>query len=290
MKKNNGVDLPLPRFANLSTGLVESHKANNGRIQKHKKTQNPFFVCGNMGHYAYKCWYFVDGSRGRGRVSGRGRGYRGRGSGRYPYHANQRSSMFPWPVQDSQPPRLTSNEAETSGWRVPPETRQQDQGLKGLNSNPQSREGHHRGGLSGFMKKLKVRSSLAQANDQKNSDAIIDSGATHHFFHSKKSFESYQEITTEKVKGSSGISSIMGKGNVSLLIDGSLVMEAFNTPFFSSNIISVGKISQLYDITFKTEGSRRKEKSLNNQEEKLGRRDFKTANQGWAINPDHSDE
>jgi len=84
----------------------------------------------------------------------------------------------------------------------------------------------------------------------KNPDAYIDSGATHHFFHDRNSFETYTSISQEPVIGATGISEIIGKGIIRLPIDNGIYVEAYHAPKFSSNILSVGLLQKQYDITF----------------------------------------
>jgi len=92
--------------------------------------------------------------------------------------------------------------------------------------------------FGGFMAKLKFRANIAELSDEKTSDAYIDSGATHHFFHRREIFENYTRINDEPVKGASGISKIVGKGMVRLPINKSIFVEAYHALEFSSNILS----------------------------------------------------
>lgn len=103
------------------------------------------------------------------------------------------------------------------------------------------------------MAKIKFKSTLEKFNDEKEPNALIDSGGTHHFFYSKSSFETYEEIPSKKVKSAAGQSSIVGRGTVRLPIDDGITVEAFHAPLFSWNILSVGKLSYMYDITLSTE-------------------------------------
>ncbi len=79
---------------------------------------------------------------------------------------------------------------------------------------------------------------------------ILTSGATHHFFHSKSSFITYERIDTESVKAASSLSKLVGKGTVKLPIDGGIIIEAYHAPDFSANIISVRRLLGSYAIHF----------------------------------------
>ena len=52
----------------------------------------------------------------------------------------------------------------------------------------------------GFMAKIKLKSSVAKCGETKTDDALIDSGGSHHFFHSKKYFNNYQKIDVINVQ------------------------------------------------------------------------------------------
>eukprot|EP00171_Calliarthron_tuberculosum_P001071 IDg1071t1 len=118
-----------------------------------------------------------------------------------------------------------------------------------LNSQPsQPSQPFYDGGYRGFMAKLKFKSNVARCSQDKTKDAYIDSGATHHFFHSRSSFTNYKSIDTENVKAASGFSKIVGKGTVRLPVDGEITIEAYHAPEFSSNIIFVGLISISYRV------------------------------------------
>lgn len=112
------------------------------------------------------------------------------------------------------------------------------------------------------MAKINCRSSLAKCDDQKEPNALIDSDGTYHFFYSKCSFETYEKIPTETFRSAVGQSPIIGRGKFRLPIDGGITVEAFHTPLFSSNILSVGKLSYMYNITFSTEINNSETKSF----------------------------
>ena len=80
--------------------------------------------------------------------------------------------------------------------------------------------------FGGFMEKVKFQSHVAQITEHKTSDAYIDSGATHHFFHRRDSFVLYSPIEEEPVKAAASVSKIVGKGMVKLPINGGILVEA----------------------------------------------------------------
>lgn len=96
------------------------------------------------------------------------------------------------------------------------------------------------------------RCIIAQCSNENLSQMLIDSGATHHFFYSRPSFKSYEKGEVEEVKSSSGLSTIVWKGQVWLLIDDGIYVQAYYTPHFSTNIWSVSLLSEKYNIGFTT--------------------------------------
>lgn len=82
------------------------------------------------------------------------------------------------------------------------------------------------------MAKIKFRSTLARYDDVKETNAVIESGGTKNFYHSKRSFDTYDEIPAEGVKGATGKFTIVGRGKVRLPIDGVIMVEAFDAPLF----------------------------------------------------------
>ena len=89
-----------------------------------------------------------------------------------------------------------------------------------------------------FMAKAKFRSMIAQVADEKTSDAFIDSGATHYFFRSRSVFIKYYPVAEELVKAATGVTKIFGKGLVHLPVNNDMLVEAYQAPKFSSNILS----------------------------------------------------
>lgn len=104
------------------------------------------------------------------------------------------------------------------------------------------------------MAKIK-RSKLASVNVKKTDDVLIDFGATHFFFHSTKYFSTYRNIQEEDVQSASGISRIVGAGQVFIPIDGGMYFEAFHAPEFGENILSVWKLSRFLELEFDSDES-----------------------------------
>ena len=102
----------------------------------------------------------------------------------------------------------------------------------------------------GYMAQAKFRSNIAEISEKKTYDAYIDSGATHHFFHNKSAFLSYSRMPEEIVKGATGETKIVGKGEVKLPIGNGYIIQAYHVPLFSSNIISVGLLQKDFEIMF----------------------------------------
>ena len=114
---------------------------------------------------------------------------------------------------------------------------------------------NNRGSKYGFMAKHKFKSRVATLDSKKTNDAYIDSGATHHFFYARSSFISYETIEPDTVESTSGTSPLIGKGVVYLPIHGGVYMEAYHSPQFASNILSVGQIGTLFDVLFSSSNS-----------------------------------
>ena len=91
---------------------------------------------------------------------------------------------------------------------------------------------------------------VATGSDEKCSDAYIDSGATHQFFHRKSSFITYERIEPESVKAASSTSKLVGKGTTKLPFDNGTIIEAYHAPGFSSNIKSARFLLKTYKVEF----------------------------------------
>lgn len=104
--------------------------------------------------------------------------------------------------------------------------------------------------FSSNMADIKFKSKLAEISVEKTHDSLLYSGPTHHFFHRRTSFVSYNKIKEETVQGASTTSKIVGVGIARLPIDHGLVIKAYHAPEFSLNIISVGLLQRLYEVLF----------------------------------------
>lgn len=100
------------------------------------------------------------------------------------------------------------------------------------------------------MAKAKFRSTVAKCGDMKSNTALIDSGGSHHFFHSKRSFQNYERMEKTNVQAPRELSIIVEKCLVTLLIDGGFYVEAFHAPKLTTNILSVGQLSNSYNVLF----------------------------------------
>lgn len=60
----------------------------------------------------------------------------------------------------------------------------------------------------------------------------------------------YEKIKDEVVNYAYGVSTIIGKGTDRLLFDDGITVQAYHSPKFSTNIISVGKICEKLNILF----------------------------------------
>ena len=100
------------------------------------------------------------------------------------------------------------------------------------------------------MAKLKFRSLVAEVSDEKTSNSIIDSGTTHHFFHRRSSFTTYEPMDSEQVRGANGVSQVVGTGMVKIPIGNCILIEALHVSAFHTNILSVRLISADFEIIF----------------------------------------
>ena len=83
---------------------------------------------------------------------------------------------------------------------------------------------------------------------------LVDSGGTNHFFHSKKFFYDYEGMNEANGQYATETSIIVGEGKAFLPILGGYHVEAFHTPHFTENILSVSLLSEMFDLLFSSEG------------------------------------
>ena len=105
------------------------------------------------------------------------------------------------------------------------------------------------------MVQLKFRSTVATVSKNKSDTSLVDSGGTHHFFHSKTFFRKYEVMYKTNVQSATETSIIAGKGQVFLPIYGGVYVEAYHTPHFAENVLSVSFLSRMFDLLFSSYGS-----------------------------------
>ena len=102
------------------------------------------------------------------------------------------------------------------------------------------------------MAKIKFRSLVAEISEKKTDDGLIDSGATHNFFHSRSSFITYTRMFDVPVEGATGSAKVVGKGTVWVPIGRGMKITAYHVPAFSQNILSGGSLSVDFEVVFST--------------------------------------
>lgn len=246
-KQDSGRPIPHVAAAASHDNNPKGRSIYRGRISKNKR--DVCFVCGRPGHFANKCWFrnnTTRGGRGRGRDRGRQfvRGGRGRGlAPNYNWQDHTQShpaSQGSWGIrqqQDENPPSGPSGSESIT----PSVNTQSYRASTGPNNPPFQ---------GGFMAKLKFRTTIATTDRTKPDQCLIDSGGTHHFLFARSSFSSYEKIDKQSVKSASGLSIVVGKGLVKLPFDNGPLVEAYHTPQFATNILSVGILSSRYNVLF----------------------------------------
>lgn len=87
-------------------------------------------------------------------------------------------------------------------------------------------------GYYGFVESIRHRSSVATINDGKIKAALIGSGGTYNFFHSRTSILEYQPLDKEQGVPASGTSIIVRKGFVLFLWMDENILKRFMLPTF----------------------------------------------------------
>ena len=100
------------------------------------------------------------------------------------------------------------------------------------------------------MAQIKFKSQVAQVSTEKSDQALIDSGATHHFVHDKKLFDNYESITEAVVNTADGESRVVGKGLVNISLGSKIVATAYYAPGFKNHILATHLLSETYEVVF----------------------------------------
>lgn len=259
------VNVPKANAASSTIPQGNNKNKRNGRISKNKGNNNLVcWVCGRVGHRSKDCFYRADrlvmnnrGSQGfgrgnRGRHDASPRGLRGgggvwngngrQGHGQYNHLTPQHNqgtngSQSNWNAHDPDSGQL-ANQANLR----PPNA----QGPQ-LNQDGFSAPGN---APYGFMAKIKFKTTLAKCSDNKSKDWLIDSGASHHFCNNKSMFVSYESTLTTQVQAAAEVSILVGKGQIYIPLAGGLVITAYHAPHFQTNIVSVGMLTDMLNVSF----------------------------------------
>lgn len=228
-KKKAKDEKNAPQFSELPTAAISRSKGSsgNGIGKKRKEDKGRCWVCGKTGHFAKDCWHH--GNKSRNSYPSRGRGmWRSRGA-RRPWgcgrgYQNSAFQTFQHNRYDNSDTALGLNELQVLDVSAPQPPYQQHK-----NSSINNREqafGRRGNEPFGFMSKIIFRSSVA-TNGHPNSDtALIDSGDTHNFFHSKGYFDEYHKMDIKEVHTASEVSKIVGLAKITLPIDGGVLLVA----------------------------------------------------------------
>lgn len=260
---NSSAARPSASKAEATTGGIRS-----GGITKMKRPDVDCWVCGKHANYARDCWLRESnnetggGTRWHSRIGGRGRG-RGRGRARGRGGYNRHHSYDGHSGRDGQQdniPQWRDGPPASGGNSYP------DDAAPLSNQGPSLQANYHEDHENqrpprrrqppnsyGFMAKVKYRSSVAEIGNEKTSDLLIDSGATHNFLHSRNSFIEFEKIEPIDVRSASGVTKIVGKGTFLIPIDGGRTIDAFYVPQFTANILSVSKLTGLFNLLFTEE-------------------------------------
>jgi len=178
--------------------------------------------------------------RGRGQGRGFGRGF-GRGNYQNPYYQGvpQTQSGNSTPAPDNQPPFVGQGSSNNGHSAMPSNM-----------SNVPHFGNNGSQNYYGFMARIKFRSSIATCDERKKNVSLLDSGGSHNFYFSRDSFSNYRQIEPETVTVASSTSMVVGNGTICVPIDGGIHIEAYHAPEFSTNILSVGKLSEFFTVMF----------------------------------------
>lgn len=100
------------------------------------------------------------------------------------------------------------------------------------------------------MTMVKIIKIIEKCGSEKVGTPLIDPGGSHHFFNSKIYFKNYEKIGTIDVHAASELSKIFEKGFIWLQIDGGFYIKTYYASKVTTNILSVGPLSHMYNFLF----------------------------------------
>lgn len=229
------------------------------KAHKHKSHSKACYVCGKIFHYADKCWFMQD-AKVRPLLGGAILGHSlgslvfYRGAGRRRSTGDRAASQY-----FSQGAPTTSAGNENWGFRQVADEDPPNQNITRDSNRPasyfrKSMSDHAKldpGFQGDFMARKKYISSTSAQNPFPSNFFIIDSGRSHQFIRNQRLFVKYRRIEAESVQSATGgrvLSRWCRAGR--LPIDGGILVEAFHTPNFSTNIISVAQLSRMLNFPF----------------------------------------
>lgn len=215
-----------------SRGHRGGYRGRGGYANPHRNYNDnqACFRCGQYGHFVRFCPHNSD-------IGGRARGI------------NRPS----WLRGGSRVRRGQSSSGnQSSGWgddNSDPDAYHQQGGYSANRANHQGRNPFESQGFDnpsgngGFSASaIRFRSTLATIDMNKSHKFLIDSGGTHNFVFDRSLFIEYEKIAKETVAAAFGTPSfIIGKGSVSIPIEGGRIIEAYHAPQFHSHILSVSQ-------------------------------------------------
>lgn len=96
-----------------------------------------------------------------------------------------------------------------------------------------------------------IRSQLANMFLTNRQDACTESGYIHQLFYSSRHSLTFEETSRSNLIAAYGSSKLIRKGKASPPTAGSIIVTPSHATYFSSNIVSVGLLSQVFLVLFK---------------------------------------
>lgn len=259
-RNNTTVHVLKANNVNNSSGQRNNHDKNSGHIRKDKWNGAVVcWVCERYENRSKDCYYRADkrrvhnqgfkgsnrGGRGHGLggLKGRNRFYREKrryGTGRGVQQSNHHEQFF---LQSANPSNdngiQLANQANVQT-STPSTYYQADQGgFKAPGNSPY-----------GFMAQIKFKNTIAKCGMTKSKDWLIDFGASHHFCNDKKFFTTYELTQTTQVQAASELSVLVSKGQIYIHLAGGIFLDAYHAPYFQTNIISGGMLTESLNVNF----------------------------------------